>query len=105
MILWDYNPIAIKLAPYYNDLLKWCDSVDLIRESPYNGDPVKYPSNHMDSNPAEDTYDILVDELLYHNVLTSSPTVTTDFIKKSNDLGNSKLPNMTTGCEKIVERE
>ena len=36
----------------------------------------------MDSNPAEDTYNLLVDELLDYNVLTSSPTVTTDFIKK-----------------------
>ena len=57
------------------------------------------------TNPAEDTYNLLVDELLDYNVLTSSPTVTTDFIKKeSNDLGNSKLPNMTTDGEKAKKK-
>ena len=40
LMLWDYDPNAIKLALYYNNLLKWCDSVDMIRVPPYDGDPI-----------------------------------------------------------------
>ena len=31
LTLWTYTPSAIKIAPYYKQLLKWCDSVDVIR--------------------------------------------------------------------------
>ena len=37
------------LSPYYKQLLKWCDSVDVIRVPPYDGDPVKYPNRKHDS--------------------------------------------------------
>ena len=61
---WDYNPNAIKLAPYYLDLLKWCDSVDVIRMPPYDGAPVKYPVKEVDFVATEDMQKFLVDELL-----------------------------------------
>ena len=64
LILWDYNPNAIKLAPYYLDLLKWCDSVDVIRMPPYDGAPVKYPVKEVDFVATEDMQKFLVDELL-----------------------------------------
>ena len=61
LTLWDYDPNAIKLAPYYSDLLKWCDTRDVIRMSPYNGDPVTYPSREIDSGDSEDMSDHLVE--------------------------------------------
>ena len=48
LILWDYTPTAIKVAPYYKQLLQWCDSVDVIREPPYDGPPVRYPDREHD---------------------------------------------------------
>ena len=91
LMLWDYDPNAIKLAPYYNNLLKWCDLVDMIRVPPYNGDPVKYPNKEIDSVTAEDMHYLLVDELLDYDILTSSHSGT-NFINKKlpSDLVNSK---------------
>ena len=43
LTLWDYTPSAIKIAPYYKQLLQWCDYVDVIRSPPYDGPPVRYP--------------------------------------------------------------
>jgi len=80
LTLWDYDPNAIKLTPYYNKLLQWCDSVDIIRIPSYTGDPVRYPSREIDSIGSEDMSDLLVDELLDYLVLTSSPG-STDFIR------------------------
>ena len=48
LTLWDYTPCAIKLAPYYKQLLQWCDSVDVIRSPPYTGPPVRYPDREHD---------------------------------------------------------
>ena len=48
LTLWDYSPSAIKIAPYYKQLLQWCDSVDVIRSPPYNGPPVRYPDREHD---------------------------------------------------------
>ena len=31
LILWDFDPSAIYLAPFYKQLLEWCDYVDVIR--------------------------------------------------------------------------
>ena len=44
----DYTPSAIKIAPYYKQLLKWCDSVDVIRSPPYDGPPARYPDREHD---------------------------------------------------------
>ena len=65
--------IQIKLHPYYSELLKWYNSVDVIRVPPYNGDPVKYPSKEIDPVDSDDMSYLLVDELLDYNVMTSSP--------------------------------
>ena len=43
LTLWSYTPSAIKIAPYYTQLLQWCDSVDVIRSPLYDGLPVRYP--------------------------------------------------------------
>ena len=92
LMLWDYDPNAIKLAPYYNNLLKWCDSVDMIRVPPYNGDPIKYPNKEIDSVTAENMHYLLVDELLDYDILTSSPSGANFINKKlTSDLGNSKF--------------
>ena len=42
LTLWSYTPSAIKIAPYYKQLLQWCDSIDVIRSPPYDGPPVRY---------------------------------------------------------------
>ena len=49
LVLWDFSRSAIMLSPYYKQLLKWCDSVDVIRVPPYDGDPVRYPNRKHDS--------------------------------------------------------
>ena len=48
LTLWTYTPSAIKIAPYYKQLLKWCDSVDVIRSPPYDGPPARYPDREHD---------------------------------------------------------
>ena len=48
LTLWDYTPFAIKVAPYYKQLLQWCDSVDVIRLPHYDGPPVRYPDREHD---------------------------------------------------------
>ena len=98
LVLWDYDPNAIKLVPYYNDLLKWCDSVDVIRVPPYNGNPVQYPNREINSVSSEDKQYLLVDELLDYDVMASSPS-DTNFVTKQctkHDLVNSKLDTVKT---------
>ena len=34
LVLWDFDPSAIKMAPFYRQLLEWCDCVDKIRPTP-----------------------------------------------------------------------
>ena len=34
LILWDFNPAAIKMSSFYKQLLEWCDYVDKIRPTP-----------------------------------------------------------------------
>lgn len=34
LILWDFDPSAIKMFPFYKQLLEWCDYVDKIRPTP-----------------------------------------------------------------------
>jgi len=80
LTLWDYDPNAIKLTPYYSKLLQWCDSVDIIRVPPYTGDPVRYPSREIDSSGSEDMSDLLVDVLMDYHVMTNSPD-STNFMK------------------------
>ena len=79
LTLWDYNPSAIKLAPYYQQLLKWCDSVDTIREPAYDGEAVRYPSRELDAISCGET---LTDnnELFEFNEYIASPTAPS-FIK------------------------
>ena len=49
LTLWHYSPSAIKIAPYYKQLLQWCDSVDVIyRLPPYSGPSVRYPDREHD---------------------------------------------------------
>ena len=48
LILWDFTPSAIKIAPYYKQLLEWCESVDVIRPTPYDGPCVRYPDRQND---------------------------------------------------------
>ena len=49
LVLWNFSCSAIMLSPYYKQLLKWCDSVDVIRVPPYDGDPVRYPNRKHDN--------------------------------------------------------
>ena len=57
-----YTPSAIKIAPYYKQLLQWCDSVDVIRSPPYDGPPVRYPDQQHDQISCT-TIDELNDDL------------------------------------------
>ncbi len=34
LVLWDFDPAAIKMLPFYKQLLEWCDCVDKIRPTP-----------------------------------------------------------------------
>ena len=71
--LWDFNPCAIKLAPYYQQLLKWCNSVDIIKVPTYSGKPIRYPSREFDAVSCED---LLLDELFDFNEYVASPSST-----------------------------
>ena len=62
LTLWNYTPSAIKIAPYYKQLLQWCDSVDVIRSLPYDGPPVRYPDRQHDQISCT-TIDELNDDL------------------------------------------
>ena len=88
--------LKLKLTPYYNKLLQWCDSVDVIRIPPYTGDPVRYPSREIDSIGSEDMSDLLVDVLLDYHVMTNSPD-STNFMKNLLSKHNTvkKEPNCT----------
>ena len=48
LTLWHYSPSAIKITPYYKQLLQWCDSVDVITSSPYSSPSVRYPDREHD---------------------------------------------------------
>ena len=34
LVLWEFDPSAIHLEPFYQQLLQWCDNVDVIRPTP-----------------------------------------------------------------------
>ena len=63
LTLWDYDSNAIKLAPYYQQLLKWCDSVDVIRTQPYSGEAIRYPVRELDTISCDNNSNIFVDEI------------------------------------------
>ena len=75
LTLWDFTPFAIKLAPYYKQLLKWFNFVDVIRQTPYDGTPVRYPTREHDSISCfstDDDIDVILD-LSYANSHTTTP--------------------------------
>ena len=47
LVLWEFDPSAIHLEPFYQQLLQWCDNVDVIRPTPPN-DVVEYPERSHD---------------------------------------------------------
>ena len=67
LTLWDYTPSAIKIAPYYKQLLQWCDSVDVIRSPPYTGPPIRYPDREHDQ-----VSQAVVDGELEHDALDTT---------------------------------
>ena len=72
LILWDYNPTAIKLALYHQQLLIWCDSVDVIRVPTYIGKPVRYSSRKLDAINCEDSLEnelFEFNEYMHHRVV------------------------------------
>ena len=42
LVLWGFDPSAIHLEPFYQQLLQWCDNVDVIRPTPPT-DVVEHP--------------------------------------------------------------
>ena len=54
LTLWDFDSNSIKIASYYQQLLKWCDSVDVIRTQPYTGEGIKYPVRELDTISCDD---------------------------------------------------
>ena len=70
LTLWDYSPNAIMLSPYYKQLLKWCDSVDVIRVPPYDGDSVRYPTRQHDSISCM----VISDDVAQDDVANDAPT-------------------------------
>ena len=109
LTLWSYTPSAIKIAPYYKQLLQWCDSVDVIRSPPYDGPPVRYPDRQHDQISCT-TIDELNDDL-DTGCLSSAPIRIPDShntVDQSNDtisMTNSKpVPNPTQSKRKNVRK-
>ena len=65
LVLWEFDLSAIYLEPYYQQLLEWCDNVDVIRPTPpteivehperihdfLTNDPIPEPSKNDDDLP------------------------------------------------------
>ena len=103
LTLWDYTPSAIKIAPYYKQLLQWCDSVDVIRSPPYTGPPVRYPDQQHD----QVSHAVVDGEL--ENDITHMSSINTKILETNNLAGlsnktssipKSELPTATTKCSK-----
>ena len=47
LVLWKFHPSAIYLEPFYQQLLQWCDNVDVIRPTPPT-DIIEHPQRHHD---------------------------------------------------------
>ena len=110
LILWSYTPSAIKIAPYYRQLLQWCDSIDVIRSPCYDGPPVRYPDRQHDQISCTN-----VDNKLNHDLdtgcLSSAPIRMPDShntVDQSNDtvtINISKsIPNPTQSKRKNVRK-
>ena len=110
LILWSYTPSAIKIAPYYKQLLLWCDSIDVIRSPCYDGPPVRYPDRQHDQISCTN-----VDDELNHDLdtgcLSSAPIRMPDShntVDQSNDtvtINNFKpVPNPTQSKKKNIRK-
>ena len=110
LILWSYTPSAIKISPYYKQLLLWCDSIDVIRSPCYDGPSVRYPDRQRDQISCTN-----VDDELNHDLdtggLSSAPIRMPDShntVDQSNDtvtINNSKsVPNPTQSKRKHVKK-
>ena len=89
LIHWDYDSNAIKLVPYYQQLLKWCDSVDVIRSQPYSGKVIRYPVRELDTTSCDNASNLLVDEAFKFNEI-NEPSGGNNFVMDINDL-NKKI--------------
>ena len=47
LVLWQFHPSAIYVEPFYQQLLQWCDNVDVIRPTPPT-DMVEHPERSHD---------------------------------------------------------
>ena len=94
LTLWDYTPSAIKIAPYYKQLLQWCDSVDVIRSPPYTGPPIRHPNREHDQ-----VSQAVVDGELEHDALdtTHLSSTTTQILETNNAAG---ISNKTSSIPK-----
>ena len=89
LILWYYDSNPIKLAPYYQQLLKWCDSVDVMRSQPYSGEVIRYPVRELDTISCDNASKRLVDEAFEFNEI-SEPSGGNNFVMEIDDL-NKKI--------------
>ncbi|MCG8622793.1 MAG: hypothetical protein MJE68_12455, partial [Proteobacteria bacterium] len=74
MILWDFCASVIHVLQSYKDLLKWCDCVDAIRQTP-STDIVPFP-NHSDDISSNAPLPNNADNdhtCLSHNDMNSTP--------------------------------
>ena len=96
LTLWDYTPSAIKIAPYYKQLLQWCDSVDVIRSLPYICPPIRYPDREHDQVSHDQA---VVDGELEHDALdtTHLSSTTTQILETNNATG---ISNKTSSIPK-----
>ena len=58
-----------------------CDSVDVIRTQPYNGDVIKYPGRELDLVSCVDGSNCLTDEIFEYNDIVGSTSGNT-FVKE-----------------------
>ena len=107
LILWDYDSNTIKLAPYYQQLLKWYDSVDVIRSQPYSGEVIRYPVRELDTMSCDNASKFLVDEAFEFNEV-NEPSGGNNFVmgiddrnKKIVHTNSLKLSNKKAGNKRV----
>ena len=101
LMLWDYDPNAIKLAPYYQQLLKWCDSVDVISSQPYSGEVIRYPVRELDTISCDNTFKFIVDDVFDFKEI-NEPPCGNNFVMDIHDI-NEKI--IHTNSMKVGEKK
>ena len=77
LVLWDFDPAAIKMLPFYKQLLEWCDYADQIRPTP-PVTVVDYLVRVMEAGEDADIVPVTESEATQANPIPFSNTVDAD---------------------------